>query len=141
MLMSNHFGAKAYAAVGVETSVSSASPYELVLMLFDTALSSIAQAKLAITAGDTVTKGKCISKAVRIIEEGLKAGLDDRAGQLTHQLRSLYDYMNKRLLVASLRNSPESLDEVTRLLSDIRTAWAEIDPAKRQLVPTGTVYN
>lgn len=141
MLMSYQFGAKAYAAVSVETSVNSASPYELVLMLFDTALSSIAQARLAIGNGDTVTKGRCISKAVRIIEEGLKAGLDDRAGLLTQQLRGLYDYMNKRLLVASLRNSVESLDEVSHLLGDIRSAWSEIDPAKRQHAPIGTVYN
>ena len=62
----------AYRRVGVETGVAAADPHKLVLMLFDGALVAIAQASSAMRAGDLRVKGESVSKAIQIVEQGLK---------------------------------------------------------------------
>lgn len=132
MFTASHRSAtNAYAAVGLETSVSAAEPHRLIQMLFEGALLAVAQARQAIGQGNVAEKGRAISKAIQIIEEGLKTSLDDRGGELSGQLRALYDYMSRRLLFASLRNNTEALDEVTSLLGEIRDAWNAIAPGRQ----------
>ena len=117
----------AYAQVGVETGVAAADPHKLILMLFDGTLAAISNARLALSRKDVPAKGAAISKAIAIIDGGLKASLDVRAGgELAERLSGLYDYMLQRLLVANLRNDGAVLDEVTRLLNELRGAWAQI---------------
>jgi len=78
-------------------------------------------------------KGAAISRAIQIIEQGLKLSLDTvRGGIIAGHLRELYDYMNRRLLLASLRNDRAGLAEVARLLTELRGAWAEIANAAAQ---------
>jgi flagellar protein FliS len=77
-------------------------------------------------------KGQIISHAIDIIANGLKASLNFAAGdELANRLAALYDYMCNRLLHANLNNDPVALNEVGRLLAELRSAWAEIaqDPA------------
>lgn len=125
---SRHSATNAYASVGLETSVSAAEPHRLILMLFEGALLAVAQARQAIETGNVAEKGRAISKAIQIIEEGLKTSLDDRGGSLSAQLRDLYDYMSRRLLFASLRSNTEALNEVSALLGEIKDAWIAIAP-------------
>jgi flagellar protein FliS len=116
-----------YARVGVETGVAAADPHRLILMLFDGALAAITQASGAIARKDVSAKGAAISKAIAIIDGGLKASLDVKAGGLlAERLSGLYDYMLQRLLIANLRADPEVLSEVSRLLNELRGAWAQI---------------
>lgn len=124
--------AAAYSKAGVETQVDTASPHQLVLMLFDGALSVIATASLHMQAKRTQLKGESIGKAIDIIDGGLKACLDFKAGgELAERLGALYDYMCTRLLYANLRNDQNALDEVSRLLMELKGGWVEIanDPA------------
>lgn len=124
--------AQAYAQIGLETGVAASSPHRLILMLYDGALKCIADAGGHLVAGRTGPKGEAISKAIAIIENGLKASLDlERGGAIGQQLADLYDYMNRRLLLASMRNDGAMLDEVTGLLRELRGAWAGIEPARR----------
>jgi len=126
---SRYPAANAYATVGLETGVASAAPHRLIQLLFEGALLAVAQARQAIATGNIPEKGRAISKAIQILEEGLKPSLDDRGGALSAQLRDLYGYMSRRLLFASLRNSTEALDEVSSLLGEIKDAWMAIAPA------------
>lgn len=122
----------AYALVGVETGVMSASPHKLVLMLFDGALLAVAMARQAMRTNKIAEKGEEISRAINIISNGLKVSLDTQAGgELAARLGALYDYMCSRLLQANLRNEAAALDEVDALLRELKTAWEEIasDPA------------
>lgn len=120
-----------YAQVGVETGVASADPHRLILMLFDGALAAIAAARLAMSRSDVAAKAAAITKAIAIVDGGLKASLDVAAGgELAQRLSELYDYMLKQLLVANLRNEVTTLDEVSRLLNELRGAWAQIGGAK-----------
>ncbi|MBI3903705.1 MAG: flagellar export chaperone FliS [Nitrosomonadales bacterium] len=118
---------KTYANVGLETSVAAADPHKLILLLYQGALLAINSAKNQIQRKDIAAKGKSISQAIMIIDEGLKASLDKNAGgELAQNLSALYDYMNQRLLIANLKNDTAILDEVSRLLIELKTAWEEI---------------
>ena len=119
----------AYTAVGIETSVPTADPHKLILLLFEGAEIAISTAKLHMTQGNIAEKGQSTSKAIDIITNGLKASLNyEEGGDLSSKLGALYDYMAQRLLWANMKNDPAALDEVTRLLNELHSAWAQIAP-------------
>jgi flagellar secretion chaperone FliS len=126
-----HGGAHArlYSNVGVETSVVDASPHKLVALLFDGFFESVGQARMAIDARQTEVKGRAIGRAVRIVDEGLKASLDLQAGgALAADLAELYAYVARRLTQANLNNDIGALDECRTLMQPLREAWASIAP-------------
>lgn len=124
-----HPQAALYARVGVETGVGSASPHQLVGMLFDGFAVAVAAAKSALRAGDVEAKCAAINRALRIVDEGLKASLDPAGGTLARDLDELYAYMMMRLTQANLGNDPQRLDECLALMQPLRDAWAAIGPA------------
>lgn len=120
-------GANAYARVGVESGVMSADPHQLIVMLFDGAQAAIRAARIHMQAGNTSEKGKSISKALDIVNNGLAAALDhEKGGEIADRLASLYDYIVRLLLAANLRNDEESLNQAERLLEDVASAWRDI---------------
>lgn len=124
--------ASAYAKVGVETGVSAASPHKLILMLFDGAIMTLGSAQRHMAEKSIAAKGQDISKAIEIITNGLRVSLNlEAGGELAERLDALYDYMTIRLLHANLHNDPAAIEEVSRLLGELRSAWEEIaaDPA------------
>ncbi|SCK60176.1 flagellar protein FliS [Variovorax sp. HW608] len=127
-------GAGAYARIGIETSAMSASPHQLISMLFEGAKAAIGMARHHMACGEIVAKGNAISKAIDIVASGLKAALDaDAAGsageELVNNLSALYDYIVQKLFQANLRNDAGALDEAEELLESIGSAWREIDAA------------
>jgi flagellar protein FliS len=121
--------ANAYARVGVETRVNVASAHQLIQLLFDGFLDSVMQARAAIRMRQIEAKGKAIGKAVRLIDEGLKAGLNLReGGRLAEDLSALYAYVTVRLTYANLKNDEAALEECIKLIQPLRDAWAEIGP-------------
>ena len=133
-------GARSYAQIGLQSGVMSASPHQLITMLFDGAKTAIAMARHHMAHKEIAAKGNAISKAINIIDNGLKASLDAEAGgkagaELVVNLSALYDYVTQRLLYANLRNDPALLDEADRLLDNIGSAWREIDPQKLHAMP------
>lgn len=122
-------GIQAYAQVGVESAVLSASPHQLVVLLFDGALSAMKKAMILIEQGDIPGKGQALSKAINIISNGLQSGINHEVGgELAKNLDSLYDYMTRRLLQANLHNDINAINEVVELLNNIADAWKEIGP-------------
>ncbi|KYN65743.1 flagellar export chaperone FliS [Pantoea agglomerans] len=120
-------GTKAYAKIGVESAVMSASQQQLVVMLFDGALSALIRARLFMQDGNIEGKGNSISKAINIIEAGLKEGLtENRGDELADNLLDLYNYMTRRLLHANLNNDVAAVEEVEGLLRNIADAWKEV---------------
>lgn len=117
----------AYNKVAIEDMVEGADPQKLILMLFDGAVLAIRSAKQHLLHSETSLKGVAISKAIAIVDSGLKASLDtDTGGELAQKLHSLYDYIIGRLLVANSKNDTAILDEVSQLLDELRGAWASI---------------
>lgn len=122
-------GANAYAKVGIETGVVAASPHSLISMLFEGALVALSNAKQQMSAGSTAAKGQSISRAINIIDNGLRASLDKKVGgEIALSLDSLYEYMSKRLLVANSANQPDMVEEVHGLLLQLKGAWDAIGP-------------
>lgn len=127
-------GIQAYAQVGVESAVLSASPHQLVVLLFDGALSAMKKAIILIEQGDIPGKGQAISKAINIISNGLQSSLNHEVGgDLAANLDSLYDYMTRRLLQANLHNDINAINEVVELLNNIADAWKEIGPHSQNM--------
>jgi flagellar protein FliS len=119
--------ANSYRSVAIETSVSTANPHELVSLLFEALLQSLVAAKGAMQSGDVQSKGRAIGKAVRIIEEGLKAGLDDeRGGDLAANLRALYDFSILRITEGNLHNDAGAIDEVIKIIQPVADGWRQI---------------
>ena len=120
-------GTQAYAKIEVESAVMSASQQQLVIMLFDGALSALVRARLFLQDGNIPAKGLALSKAINIIENGLKVGLVDNNGdELTQNLIALYAYMVRRLLHANVNNDASAIEEVENLLRNIADGWKEV---------------
>jgi len=130
----------AYARVGVETGVEAADPHKLVLMLFEGAMIAVNDARRHLVNSEIAARGSAISKAILIIENGLKASLDMKAGgELAQHLSDLYDYMRNQLLAANLQASAKPLEEVQRLLGDLKDAWAQVGEKRPAAVPAAGI--
>lgn len=122
--------ASTYARVGVETGTADASPHKLIAMLFDGFDDALARARGALASGQVEVKCRALSHAVRLVEEGLKAGLDLRSGgKLAADLNELYTYVSLRLTQANLHNDAAALDECAQLMAPVRSAWTDIAPS------------
>ncbi|WP_258364414.1 flagellar export chaperone FliS [Nitrosomonas sp. Nm84] len=124
----------AYQRIGVETSIESADPHKLILMLFEGAQEALAKARMHMHHNEVAEKGQMLSKAIMIIDHGLKASLDMNAGgDLAIKLQALYDYMTHRLVVANIQNNLEIVDEVNKLLAELHDAWKNIGESNKTL--------
>lgn len=120
-------GAHAYATVGIETGVLVASPHKLIAMLFDGALLAVALGLQHMTAGDIEKKGMAISRAIAIVDGGLRASLDRHAGgTIADNLDALYRYISTSLLAANIDNDQALLADMHALLTELRSAWNAI---------------
>ncbi len=125
------YGTQAYADVGLESGVMSASPHKLITLLFDGALSALAKADIYIQQGNIPAKGRALTHAINIITNGLKLGLDiEHGGELSQNLAGLYDYFCRKLIQVNLRNDRELLSQIRQLLGEIADAWKDISPEK-----------
>ncbi len=131
MNLMNRTALNAYSKVQVDTSTEGASPHKLIDLLFEGAIFAVSNAKGHMERNEVAAKGKKISHAIAIIDDGLKNSLNlEAGGDLAVNLRDLYEYMSQKLLLANMDNDVGALDEVSRLLVDLRGAWATIDPVK-----------
>ena len=127
-----HMGSM-YRQVSLETGIAGASPHRLVAMLFEGFMEALAQARGGMREGHIEVKGRAIGRAVRIVEEGLRASLDKRAdGTLAQDLDDLYAYLGTRLTMANLRDDEAALDECQRLMLPLQQAWSAIAPAAQE---------
>ncbi|MFZ6861193.1 flagellar export chaperone FliS [Undibacterium sp. Ji67W] len=123
------YGANAYTKIGEETGVMAADPHKLIVMLFDGAIIAISNAIQQLKNNEIAKKGKSISHAITIIDNGLRASLDKEAGgEIAVNLDALYEYMSRELLLANAGNKEEKMLEVQNLLRDLKTTWEAIKP-------------
>ena len=106
-------------------TVLSASPEQLMLMLYDGAGRFLAQAIQAIEGGQTDKRAYFINKASAIVSEFAATLHRTQAPVLAEGLAALYGYMLRRMMQANLKNDVEPLVEVKGLLADLRATWAQ----------------
>lgn len=119
-------GASAYRRMSVDTGVPDASPHALIGMLLDGAIESVLRARSALVLHDVSTRTGSITRAVRIVDEGLKASLNPGGGEIAANLKALYEYITLRLSEANHLADDRALAEVEQLLTTLRTAWQGI---------------
>lgn len=125
----------AYKSVATHSAVLEADPYQLICMLMDGALERLHIAKGCIERGDKTQKASVLHRVGAIIDE-LRSSLDHKAGgKIATDLDALYDYMMRRVMSANLQEDVAAIDEVGRLLSQIRAAWGQIPPQARVKAP------
>ncbi len=110
-----------------KSCVETASPLGLIIMLYDGALSKLANAERHMKEGQRDESGACLTRAQDIIYE-LMACLDmERGGEIARNLYRIYEYMTFRLVQANLRQDAEIIMEVRGHLSQLREAWEEVE--------------
>ena len=116
-----------HAAATYQTvEVTSRSPLELVVMLYDGALRFCDQAATAMDAGDMPTKAVAMSRAFAILAELQNTLNLQEGGDVAQSLDRLYNYVTGRLLDANVKKDPAPIEEAIRLLRPLRDAWAQI---------------
>ena len=115
-------GAQAYAT----TQISTASSVQVVVLLYDGAISSMKLAQEGIVALNFQDKARFLDRALRVIGE-LSASLNmEEGGIVAKDLQRLYEYIQYELTQANLKNEPSRLEMPIRCLSAIREAWQEL---------------
>lgn len=115
-----------FAARYQEVEIKTASAVDLVVLMYDAALGALQQADDSIAAGDIAARARHLNKVSSILTE-LQATLNFEAGgDISHSLDRLYTYMRNRLFEANLRQDSGAVQEVSRLMSSLRAAWAEV---------------
>jgi flagellar protein FliS len=110
----------------ISTQVSTADRLQLVVMLYDGAISFLNQAKEKMAAQDSAGKGLYLGKALDIIAE-LNASLNFQEGrEVAANLFHLYNFMTAHLTRANLNWDSAALDDVIKMLSQLRDAWEDI---------------
>ena len=124
-----------YSSVNSYTGATDASPHQLVQMLLDGALGKLSVVKGLMDRGETAKKGEVIGQAISIIG-GLRSSLDlSKGGEIAANLDNLYEYMERQLIQANLKNDLTIINEVISLLLEIKTAWVSI-PAESRTKPS-----
>lgn len=131
----NNQGIQEYARINIETGVESASPHRLIVMLYEGAIRACNDAVVFMDQKQIAQKGVALTKAISIIESGLRLSLDKNSGgAIAQSLDALYEYMVRQLTYAHINNDKKPVYEVIKLLSDIKSAWeaiANLDEAKK----------
>lgn len=119
-----------YRSIDLESRAAAASPYQLVLVLFDGLLDELARARGHIENKRYQQKGQSLEKCMKILN-GLNSALDyDNGGEVVQGLSRLYDYCIYRLSDVSISLSLEGLDEVVNLVGILREGWEGVNAAR-----------
>jgi flagellar protein FliS len=141
IMRANNRAIESYGQVKVSTGVSKSNNVELIQMLFDGLIESLATAKGHIQHNNITEKSKAISRASRIVL-GLQGALDfDKGGELANNLNELYNYITRRLLHVNARNDLAALDEIHGLMTEIRGAWETVPALIPRSAPAGVTVN
>ena len=117
-----HPRACAYNSIAVR-GAAAADSFTLAPVLMDGALEHIAQARGYMEDGEFSEKSRLLHAAMQLVAD-LRGGLDLRAEDAyAAHLDDVYDYVSRQLAAASLQNQLATLDEVSHLLREIRSAW------------------
>lgn len=133
--MSNSAAVNAYNSVQGGIAAEVATPQRLVQLLFHALMKDLHQAKGFMERGQLAEKAQCISKAVDIIIT-LNGAIDmDAGGEISANLRSLYQYSLQKLIQSNADNNKKQLEEVIGLMGEIKSAWDSITDGSNTLEP------
>ena len=109
----------------LQSAVLSATPGELIVMLYDGAKRFLRQATVAMRAGEIERAHNTLRRGEMIIAH-LDGTLDYDQGQLPERLHAIYQFCLTHLNGGRMAQDPTKLEEVSHLLGELREAWAEV---------------
>ncbi len=113
----------------MESSVLTATPLELVAMLYRCAIDAISDARRCLLAGDIAGRVQPINRAFDALSE-LVLSLDhQQGGDIGRNLSDLYGYISHKVILGHTQGSDESLAEAQRLLTTLLEAWDQVATA------------
>lgn len=113
-----------------QNSVTTASPGELTLMLYNGCLKFLSRAKQAIDEKNIQEKNTNLQKAQAIIAEFMSTLNMDI--EVSKNMLALYEYMNRRLVEANMKNDIAIVEEVEGMITEFRDTWKEVLRINRQ---------
>lgn len=116
-----------------KSAVNSASPLQLIVMLYDGALRFMEGAKHAMSQDDLYRQNELCQKAQNILAE-LMSCLDLKTGEVAQNLLSLYTYTYDQLVQANINDDPEPIDRAIKVMSDLRDSWVQLETATKAAV-------
>ncbi len=115
-----------------QSQVGTASPAQLILLLYNEAIKSVKIARFSLEEKNMEKSHTAIVKVQDIIFE-LTASLDHTQGEIASNLYSIYDYMNSLLVDANVKKDKEPLNQVEKMLAELRDTWhAAIELAQQK---------
>jgi flagellar secretion chaperone FliS len=108
-----------------EAAVMTASPIQLVVMLYEGAERFLTQAEIVMGQGDIVRANDRMQRAEAIIDE-LLATLDKSAGQVAERLEAIYIFCKRLMMEARIERDPTKVAQTRKLLVPLREAWVEL---------------
>lgn len=114
-----------------KSAVTTASPLQLVIMLYDGALRFMEAGKHSMRLQDRFEQNESLKKAQRILTELLSTLDTEKGGEVAKNLFSLYSYAHSRLVDANLEDDPEPIDECIEIISKLRESWVDLEQQSR----------
>jgi flagellar protein FliS len=119
-----------------QTQVETAGPLELIIMMYDGAIRFCNQAKGAIQEDNYNEANRLLQRAQDIVDE-LNFSLNMEAGEIANRLRSLYDFINSKLIEANVNKDPALIDQMVELLTELRSSWSELQHGNKKVALVG----
>ncbi len=119
-----------------QTQVETAGPLELIIMMYDGAIRFCNQGKVAIDKKKYNEANKLLQRAQDIVDE-LNISLNMEAGEIASHLRSLYDFINSKLVEANIKKDPDLITQMVELLAELRSSWVELQKGQKKAVLVG----
>lgn len=117
-------------ASSLEARIYSATPVELVKMLYEAAIEAVQAARDHLRRGEIGDRSRAVGKAIAILAE-LNRSLDQaKGGELSTKLALMYDYLQRTLIDANYRQADDGLAEAETLLKTLHDAWSAVNPPR-----------
>lgn len=109
-----------------ETEVLTATPGQLVVLLYDHLLLSLRRARVAMEAGDLEVRNTALDKSREILTELLVTLDRDRGAEVASNLAALYSFLLGELVQVGVRGDGDRLERVMRMIGELRDAFAQL---------------
>lgn len=118
----------------LESQVLTASPVELVELLYRAAIDAVGSARRHLAAGDIMSRAAAVTRAAGLVGELVQSLDMDNGGAIARDLRDLYDYILRRIQAGNFEQRDEPLAEAERLLTTLADAWRTVAGEQRNAV-------
>ena len=119
-----------------QTQIQTASPLDLIIMMYDGAIRFCNQAKKAIEEKNYNEANHFLQRVQAIIDE-LNLSLNMDAGEIATNLQNLYDFITTKLVEANIKKDIVTIDQTVNLLTELRSSWAALQRPEKKVVSVG----